>query len=190
MDGDRVPDPPRAFAGPESAALAVGLLRQTRVGRRQWATVQILTGAPAPLAATRLLAEVAARIGRDCYGTQPAYTLQADIHVLKQAGLPLRYSRAPGRSGYYLPNTPAEARRRAQCLLRRVGWHPSDWQQIGVYAQMPPARKVAQLFRLRHAFMDQLRARLRAEHPSATAAAIAALVLRELADVREDRPGE
>lgn len=136
------------------------------------------------------MAEIEARAGRGCYGTQPAYTLQTDIHALKQAGLPVRYSRAPGRSGYYLPNPEVEARRRAQLLLRRVGWHPSDWQQIGVYAQMPPAHKVAQMFRLRHAFMQQLRARLRADRPAATDAEIAALVLRELADVREAVPGE
>ena len=185
-----LPDSAGPFALPEFGSLAVGLLQQTRVGRRQWTTAQILTAALAPLAPARLMAEVEARAGWGCYGTQPAYTLQADIHALKQAGLPIRYSRAPDQSGYYLPNPEAEARRRAQLLLRRVGWHPSDWQQIGVYAQMPPARKVAQMFRLRHAFMQQLRARLRADHPAATDAEIAALVLRELADVREAVPGE
>jgi len=46
------------------------------------------------------------------------------------------------------------------------------------------------MFRLRHAFMQQFRARLRTEHPTATDAEIAALVLRELADVRETLPGE
>jgi hypothetical protein len=175
---------------PESDSLAVGLLRQTRVGRRQWAAAQALAAAPAPLPAARLIAEVESRAGRGCYGAQPAYTLQTDIRALKQAGAPVRYSRAPGHAGYYLPDADAEARRRAAILLRRVGWRPSDWQQIGVYAQMSPARKVAQMFRLRHAFMDQFRARLRAEHPAATPAEIAALVLRELADVREAAPGE
>jgi hypothetical protein len=136
------------------------------------------------------MAEVAARAGRGCYGNQPIYTLQADIHALKQAGLPVRYSRTLGRSGYYLPDAAADARRRAAILLRRVGWHPSDWQQIGVYAQMPPARKVAQMFHLRHALMQQLRARLHAEHPAAGEREIARLVLRELADVREPVPGE
>jgi hypothetical protein len=190
MDPDRIPDAGGLVALPESESLAVGLLRQTRVGRRQWTTAQVLAAAAAPLPPTQLMAEVEARTWRGCYGTQPAYTLQADIHALKQAGLPVRYSRAQGRSGYYLPDAAAEARRRAAILLRRVGWHPSDWQQIGVYAQMPPARKVAQMFRLRHAFMQQLRARLRTEHPAATDAEIAALVLRELADVREVLPGE
>jgi hypothetical protein len=179
---------PGALPDPES--LAVGLLQQTRVGRRQWTTAQVLAAAPVPVPPARLMAEVAARAGRGCYGTKPAYTLQADIHALKQAGLPVRYSRAQGRSGYYLPDAAAGARRRAAILLRRAGWHPSDWQQIGVYAQMPPARKVAQMFRLRHAFMEQLRARLRAEHPAAGEHEIAALVLRELADVREPVPGE
>ena len=175
---------------PESESLAVSLLWQTRVGRRQWAAAHALAAAPAPLPPARLIAEVEARVGRGCYGGQPAYTLQTDIRALKQAGLLVRYSRAPGAAGYYLPDAEAEARRRAAILLRRVGWRPSDWQQIGVYAQMSPARKVAQMFRLRHAFMDQLRARLRAEHPAATAAEITGLVLRELADVREAAPGE
>jgi len=190
MNAHHVPDPAGPLALPELDSLAVGLLRQTRVGLRQWTTAQVLAATAAPLVPARLMAEVEARAGRGCYGTQPAYTLQADIHALKQAGLPVRYSRAPARNGYYLPDAAAEARRRAQIMLRRVGWHPSDWQQIGVYAQMPPARKVAQMFRLRHAFMQQFRARLRTEHPTATDAEIAALVLRELADVRETLPGE
>lgn len=182
-----------ALASParlESPAWAARLLDQTRRGRRQWATAQVLTRAPGPLAAAPLIAAVEARAGRGCYSTRPAYTLHADLQALRAAGVPVRYSRAAGLAGYYLPDPTTEARRQAARLLRQVGWHPSDWQQIGVYAGMPPARKVAQLFRLRHSFMEQLRRRLRADHPAATAAEITALVLQELAGVREDPPHE
>jgi hypothetical protein len=55
---------------------------------------------------------------------------------------------------------------------------------------MPLKRKVAQLFALRHAFMERMRARLRAEHPTTSEAEITALVLAELAFVREEYPLE
>jgi hypothetical protein len=190
MDADQPLDSAALPALLDSNVFAARLLRQTRVGARQWATAQVLAAALAPLSPGRLIAAVEAHAGRGCYGTQPGYTLQADIRALKRAGLPVRYSRAPGRDGYYLPDAAAETRRRAQRLLAQVGWHPSEWPQIGVYSGMAPARKVTQLFRLRAAFMDQLRARLRAEHPAATEPEIAALVLRELADVREAARGE
>src|SRR5689334_10779201 len=48
MDAQPVPDSAEPFALPESDSLAVGLLRQTRVGRRQWTTAQVLAAAPAP----------------------------------------------------------------------------------------------------------------------------------------------
>ena len=190
MNSLDVSDLSALFMLTESSSIAVRLLQQTRVGLRQWTTAQALIAAIVPLTPVHLMAVVAERVGQHCYGAKPAYTLHTDIHALKQAGLPVHFSRVPGHSGYYLLDAQAEAQERAQILLRRVGWHPSDWQQIGVYAQMPPARKVSQLFNLRHAFMNQLRSRLRADHPQASEREIATLVLRELADVREFILGE
>jgi hypothetical protein len=53
----------------------------------------------------------------------------------------------------------------ARTMLRRTGWHPSDWAQIEVYALMPPARKIEQMLQLRHRQMQVLRQRLQREHP-------------------------
>lgn len=70
-------------------------------------------------------------------------------------------------------------------ILRRLGWHPSDWMQIEVYAKMSPSRKVAQMFNFRNVQMCLLRTRLRQEHPGCTNIELARLVQEHLDLVRE-----
>ena len=73
-----------------------------------------------------------------------------------------------------------------EAILRRIGWHPSDWTQIEVYARMSPARKVAQMFQLRREFMRLLRSRLKQEHPGCSDAELARMVQEHLDLVREN----
>lgn len=56
----------------------------------------------------------------------------------------------------------------AETMLRRIGWHPSDWKQIEVYALMSPARKVEQMLRIRDTHVRTLKQRLKQEHPDCT----------------------
>jgi hypothetical protein len=60
------------------------------------------------------------------------------------------------------------ARQDAEVLLRRIGWHSSNWTQIEVYAHMSPARKVSQMLGWRHQQMLLLKSRLRQEHQGCT----------------------
>ena len=64
----------------------------------------------------------------------------------------------------------------ARLLLQQIRWEPEQLVQIALYAQMPPAQKVAQMLRIRHHQMNLLRRRLQAEHPAATPVQLAALV--------------
>ena len=73
------------------------------------------------------------------------------------------------------------ANQEVDALLKRIGWHPSDWIQIEVYANMPPARKVAQMLRLRHEYVALLKARLRREHPGCSDVELAQLLQEHLA---------
>lgn len=70
-------------------------------------------------------------------------------------------------------------------LLEKLGWHPSDWVQIEVYARMPPARKVAQMLRLRGEQVRLLKIRLKREHPHFTEVELAHLLQEHLDLVRE-----
>ena len=74
-----------------------------------------------------------------------------------------------------------------EAMLRRIGWHPSDWKQIEVYARMSPARKIEQMFQLRHRQMQVLRRRLEQEHPDYTKIELARLLQEHLDLVREDK---
>jgi hypothetical protein len=75
--------------------------------------------------------------------------------------------------------TPEDAARAAS-LLYATGWDAGQLVQIAIYAEMPPAQKVAQMLRLRRQFMERLRARLAAEHPDLPPQELAALVLDHL----------
>lgn len=74
-------------------------------------------------------------------------------------------------------------------MLKRIGWHESNWKQIEIYANMPPAKKIAIMFRMRRMQMDILKARLRREHPQATDGEIARMVQEHLDLVRESVTG-
>jgi hypothetical protein len=104
---------------------------------------------------------------------------------LKQAGLPIRCTRAARRPGYYLLTPEQAVHRDATRLLQQIGWQAADWTQVAVYARMPPARKVGQMLGLRRAQLHLLKARLRREHPAAPPAALARLVQEHLALVQE-----
>ena len=73
----------------------------------------------------------------------------------------------------------------AATLLRRIGWHPSDWKQIEVYANMSPAQKVAQMLYWRGEQVRLLKARLRQERPDCTDREMAWLLQEHLDLVRE-----
>jgi len=74
----------------------------------------------------------------------------------------------------------AEARR----LLRAIGWEPSHLQQIRVYMQMTPARRLGQMFRLRRFQLDMLRRQLLREQPDLTPAALDALIQQRIARLK------
>ena len=168
------------------AQVAQHLVRQTHVGQRQFATATILSGAGEPLDRQALMQRVQTAVGSECYGGKPEYTLWADIQALKQAGLPIRYTRAAAHPGYYLPTAEQTAAEAAAHLLRRIGWQPGDWTQVAVYARMAPAQKVGQMLRLRRGQVRLLEARLRREHPDCTSDEIARLVQIHLALLQED----
>ena len=71
-------------------------------------------------------------------------------------------------------------------LLKQIGWHPSNWKQIEIYANMPPAKKVRLMFGMRRIQMRILKNRLREEHPGANDIEIAHLVQEHLDLVREN----
>jgi len=99
------------MSDPELLPIALGLVQQTRTGRRQLALAGILRAAPTPLPRAELIPQVEAEIEAGCYGRHPAPTLWGDVQALKRAGLPIRYSRAAGRTGYYLASPEQELRR-------------------------------------------------------------------------------
>ena len=167
------------------APVAQHLVRQTHVGQRQLATATILAGAQHPLGRQALMQRVQDAVGMECYGNKPEYTLWGDIQALKRAGLPIRYTRAAPRAGYYLPTAEQTAAEAAARLLRRIGWQPGDWTQVAVYARMAPARKVGQMLRLRRGQMRLLEARLRRERPDCSPEELARLVQTHLALLQE-----
>jgi hypothetical protein len=167
------------------APIAQHLLQQTHSGQRQLTTATVLAQVHDPLDRQTLMQRVEAVLGRPCYGTRPEHTLWADVRALKRAGLPIRYTRAARHPGYYLLTQEQVAQQHATRLLRQIGWQPADWTQITVYARIPPARKVAQMLRLRRSQIRLLEARLWHEHPAASRAALAHLVQEHLALVRE-----
>jgi len=73
----------------------------------------------------------------------------------------------------------------AEALLQRIGWHPSNWTQIEVYARMSPVRKVAQMLSWREQQMLVLRSRLKAEHPGCTDTELGHMVCEHLDLLRE-----
>jgi hypothetical protein len=68
----------------------------------------------------------------------------------------------------------------AEALLRRIGWHSSNWTQIEVYARMSTARKVEQMLSWREQQMLLLKSRLKAEHSGCTDAELAQMVQEHL----------
>jgi hypothetical protein len=73
----------------------------------------------------------------------------------------------------------------AEELLRRIGWHRSNWKQIEVYARMEPWRKVEQVLHMRDEGVRLLEERLRHEHPDCTPRQIERIVIEHLELLRE-----
>ncbi|HUP28257.1 MAG TPA: hypothetical protein VM409_07465 [Chloroflexia bacterium] len=73
----------------------------------------------------------------------------------------------------------------AREMLKRLGWHPSQWMQIEAYLRMPPEKKVEQMLRFRGEQVRLLKSRLRSEHPGYSEAEIRQLLLEHLELVRE-----
>lgn len=166
------------------------LVQQTQAGQRQFATATVLAEAEAPLDRPALIARVTEAVGPGCYSTRPEHIVWADIQVLKRAGLPVRYTRAAPRAGYYVPTAAQQATGDAARLLRRIGWQAGDGAQVAVYARMAPARKVAQMLQMRGEQVRRLEARLRQEHPTAAPAAIRQMRQQHLALLQEEAARE
>ncbi|HEX8220465.1 MAG TPA: hypothetical protein VF914_14810 [Chloroflexia bacterium] len=75
----------------------------------------------------------------------------------------------------------------AATLLERIGWHPSDWAQIEVYARMAPARKVEFMLRWRGEQVRLLKERLELEHPGCSREELSSMLQEHLDLVRESR---
>ncbi len=84
-----------------------------------------------------------------------------------------------------MPEPDPNVKALAALMLRRIGWDGSEWVQIEGYAKMPPARKVTQMLKLRHAQVRVLEKRLRREHPELSDREFAHLILEHLALLRE-----
>lgn len=89
-------------------------------------------------------------------------------------------SRSPGTQGG------ADDELSSDELLKRIGWHPSEWAQIEVYARMSPARKVSQMLKLRHEQVLLLKERLRREHPECTTLELAHILQEHLELLNEN----
>jgi hypothetical protein len=70
-------------------------------------------------------------------------------------------------------------------LLRRIGWHPSDWKQLEVAARMSPAQKIKQMLMWRNEAIRLLKTRLKREHPNFDEVQLAQLIQEHLDLVRE-----
>ncbi len=86
------------------------------------------------------------------------------------------------------PATNSDIEAQAVEMLRRIGWTAYDWKQVELYARMPPARKVEQMFRIRHGAIKLLEARLRREHPERTSLEIKRMVVDNLHMAAEEQP--
>lgn len=73
----------------------------------------------------------------------------------------------------------------AREMLKRIGWHESDWKQLEIYARMEPRQKLAEMFRLRRQHVQLLEKRLRREHPGCTDREIVQMIQEHLDLVRE-----
>ncbi len=70
-------------------------------------------------------------------------------------------------------------------MLKRIGWHESNRKQIEMYANMPIAKKVAQMLRFRRRQVQVLKNRLQQEHPGSSQIEIARMVQKHLALLQE-----
>ena len=70
-----------------------------------------------------------------------------------------------------LPALTAEEACQAAAHLHQIGWESEKLIQIAIYAQMPPAVKVAHMLRLRRQMVTLLRERIAHENPDFNAAA-------------------
>jgi hypothetical protein len=122
------------------------------------------------LPAAGLMARIEAIVGRGCFGKAATATLKRDLRavraILAAQGLALRFSRRPGRRGYYIPGRPELAPELIAAI--RAGMSDLDPHQIELARLLTPAQRVQQAGRL----SDQLRAmavrRLMAERPGLT----------------------
>lgn len=72
-----------------------------------------------------------------------------------------------------------------ETLLRRIGWHPSDWAQIEACARMTPAQKIETMLNMRAEAVRLLKDRLKREHPDLDRVQLEMLVQEHLDIVRE-----
>ncbi len=83
------------------------------------------------------------------------------------------------------PGPPEDLDAEAARMLRKIGWDPTRLVQIRIYAQMPPAQKIAIMLRFRNGQVAALRERVRREHPDLSPTELAWAVRRRL-----DRAGQ
>jgi hypothetical protein len=153
--------------------LRLGLLQDAQardpVTARRAALLELLWN-EAYLSAAGLISRTEWVVGRGCFGKAPAATLKRDLRALKAVlaanGWQLRYSRRPGRRGYYLRGRPELAPEIAANI--RAGMSDIDPYQVELASRLTPAQRVQQAGEL----SDQLRMmavrRRLAENPSLT----------------------
>lgn len=94
---------------------------------------------------------IAAQLGPDCWGKRPREALARDLHVLRQGGLRIAYSRRPGAAGYYLQYPPIEPAQRPtfgevnQMLVERIRELPVPEKNARAFAAAEFALRQKQL---------------------------------------------
>ena len=109
------------------------------------------------LSSAGLIARAEAILGRGCFGRAPAATFRRDLRALKRilaaAGYLLRFSRRPGRGGYYIAGRPDLAPELAAYI--RAALADVDPRQIKLAARLTPAERVQQAARLSDGLIGQ-----------------------------------
>jgi hypothetical protein len=138
--------------------LRLGLLQDAQardtVTARRAALLELLWN-EANLTGTGLISRTEWVVGRGCFGKASTASLKRDLRALKAvlaaSGWQLRFSRRPGRRGYYIPGRPELAPEIAANI--RAGMSDVDPYQVELASRLTPAQRAKQAGML----SDQLR---------------------------------
>jgi hypothetical protein len=130
------------------------LVRDTVTGRRTHLLKILLH--ERYLSREQLIVRIEGLLGKGCFGKGAWEDIfYRDMHIVKKAlqaaGFRLKYSRNPGRPGYYIHQQPAISDELADILAHSVA--EVDPAQIHIWQRMPPAER----FRLGCSITDAAR---------------------------------